>query len=146
MTPMSPALNRPRTRTRTGLATLGVALLVALTGCGGDAAGQSGDTLRDQDLVFENALTVCSDMPYEPFEYLENGQPTGFDIDLVDAIAEKLVDGLYPSPLANRALADASRAWLDSHPDVPALRRLVIERLAGIDRALAAQARDAQDA
>ena len=62
------------------------------------------------------------------------------------AIAEKLVDGLYPSPLANRALADASRAWLDSHPDVPALRRLVIERLAGIDRALAAQARDAQDA
>ncbi|RZS66104.1 aminopeptidase N [Agromyces ramosus] len=61
------------------------------------------------------------------------------------AIAEKLVDGLYPSPLANRALADASRAWLDAHPDVPALRRLVIERLAGIDRALAAQARDAQD-
>ncbi len=60
------------------------------------------------------------------------------------AIAEKLVDGLYPSPLANRALADASRAWLETHPDVPALRRLVIERLAGIDRALAAQARDAQ--
>ena len=62
------------------------------------------------------------------------------------AIAEKLVDGLYPSPLANRALADASRAWLDTHPDVPALRRLVVERLAGIDRALAAQERDAQDA
>lgn len=62
------------------------------------------------------------------------------------AIAEKLVDGLYPSPLANRALADASREWLDSHPDVPALRRLVVERLAGIDRALAAQERDAQDA
>ena len=60
------------------------------------------------------------------------------------AIAEKLVDGLYPSPLANRALADASRAWLDTHPDVPALRRLVVERLAGIDRALAAQERDAQ--
>ncbi len=62
------------------------------------------------------------------------------------AIAEKLVDGLYPSPLANRALADASRSWLDAHPDVPALRRLVIERLAGVDRALAAQERDAQDA
>ena len=61
------------------------------------------------------------------------------------AIAEKLVDGLYPSPLATRALADASRAWLDAHPDVPALRRLVIESLAGIDRALAAQERDAQD-
>jgi aminopeptidase N len=60
------------------------------------------------------------------------------------AIAEKLVDGLYPSPLATRAVADASRTWLDTHADAPAaLRRLVIERLAGIDRALAAQARDA---
>ncbi|HKH07403.1 MAG TPA: aminopeptidase N, partial [Agromyces sp.] len=61
------------------------------------------------------------------------------------AIAEKLVDGLYPSPLANRALADASRAWLGAHPEVPALRRLIVERLAGIDRALAAQERDAQE-
>lgn len=60
------------------------------------------------------------------------------------AIAEKLVDGLYPSPLANRALADASRAWLEAHPTVPALRRLIVERLAGVDRALVAQERDAQ--
>ena len=35
------------------------------------------------------------------------------------AIAEKLVDGLYPSPLANRALADASRAWLERTPTCP---------------------------
>jgi aminopeptidase N len=61
------------------------------------------------------------------------------------AIAEKLVDGLYPSTLANRSLADASRAWLDSHPETPALRRLVIENLAGVERALAAQERDAQE-
>ncbi|WP_438855643.1 aminopeptidase N [Agromyces sp. M3QZ16-3] len=61
------------------------------------------------------------------------------------AIAEKLVDGLYPSTLANRALADASRGWLDANPEAPAaLRRLVVENLAGVDRALAAQARDAQ--
>ncbi|RXZ70444.1 aminopeptidase N [Agromyces albus] len=61
------------------------------------------------------------------------------------AIAEKLVDGLYPSTLANRSLADASRAWLDSHPETPALRRLVIENLAGVERALAAQERDTQE-
>lgn len=60
------------------------------------------------------------------------------------AVAEKLIGGLYPSPVANQVLADASRDWLDSHPDVPALRRMVIERLADIDRALAAQQRDAQ--
>jgi aminopeptidase N len=63
------------------------------------------------------------------------------------AIAEKLVDGLYPSPLANASLADASRGWLDAHTDAPpALRRLVVESLAGVDRAVAAQQRDAQEA
>ncbi|WP_157005991.1 aminopeptidase N [Agromyces laixinhei] len=60
------------------------------------------------------------------------------------AIAEKLVDLLYPAPLASHALVDASHAWLDQHPDAaPALRRLVVENVAGVERALAAQARDA---
>ncbi|MFE5671867.1 aminopeptidase N [Agromyces sp. NPDC056523] len=63
------------------------------------------------------------------------------------AIAEKLVDGLYPSRLANAELAETSRGWLDAHPDAPpALRRLVVESLAGVDRAVAAQQRDAQEA
>jgi aminopeptidase N len=60
------------------------------------------------------------------------------------AIAEKLVDLLYPSPLANAELVRASRDWLDSHPDVPALRRLVVENLAGVERALTVQARDVE--
>jgi len=58
-------------------------------------------------------------------------------------IAETLVAGLYPSPLANRSLADATRAWLDTHPGIPALRRLVVESLAGVERALMVQDRDA---
>ncbi|MCD5346957.1 aminopeptidase N [Agromyces sp. S2-1-8] len=61
------------------------------------------------------------------------------------AIAEKLVELLYPATLANRELVDASHAWLDQNTDAaPALRRLVIENVAGVERALAAQARDAQ--
>ncbi len=59
-------------------------------------------------------------------------------------IAETLVVGLYPAPLASEALVDATRAWLAANPDVPALRRLVIENLAGVERALSAQARDTQ--
>ncbi|PDQ35162.1 MAG: aminopeptidase N [Candidatus Lumbricidophila eiseniae] len=59
------------------------------------------------------------------------------------AIAEKLVDGLYPSPLANETLAAQSREWIAVHPTPPALRRLLVERLAGVDRALAAQRCDA---
>ncbi|WP_026852043.1 aminopeptidase N [Glaciibacter superstes] len=60
------------------------------------------------------------------------------------AIADTLVVGLYPSPLANQELVDATRAWLDANAEPPALRRLVVENLAGVERALAAQARDAR--
>jgi len=60
-------------------------------------------------------------------------------------IAEYLIFGLYPAPLANTALRDATRAWLDANADAaPALRRLVAENLAGVERALAVQERDAQ--
>ncbi|MGL4338895.1 MAG: aminopeptidase N [Rhodoglobus sp.] len=59
-------------------------------------------------------------------------------------IAEYIVTGLYPAPLASRALVDATRAWLDANPEVPALRRLVSENLAGVERALLAQERDAR--
>ncbi|MDQ1584077.1 MAG: aminopeptidase [Microbacteriaceae bacterium] len=58
-------------------------------------------------------------------------------------IAEYLVSGMYPAPLANAELRDATRAWLDSNPEPAALRRLVVENLAGVERALAAQEKDA---
>ena len=58
-------------------------------------------------------------------------------------IAEYLILGLYPAPLASLRLVDATRAWLDANPDQPAaLRRMVSENLAGVERALAAQERD----
>ena len=60
-------------------------------------------------------------------------------------IAEYIVVGLYPSPLASQALVDATKAWLDANPDIPALRRLVTENLAGVERALLVQAKDADE-
>ncbi|MBI9115057.1 aminopeptidase N [Sanguibacter suaedae] len=58
-------------------------------------------------------------------------------------IAETLVDGLFPAPLADESLRAATTAWLADHPDAaPALRRIVVENLAGVERALAAQAVD----
>lgn len=60
-------------------------------------------------------------------------------------IASYLIVGLYPAPLANIALRDATRAWLVENADAPAaLRRLVAENLAGVERALSVQERDAQ--
>jgi aminopeptidase N len=57
-------------------------------------------------------------------------------------IAETLVAGLYPAPLASVELRDASLAWLADHPETPALRRLVSENVAGVERALRVQAAD----
>jgi aminopeptidase N len=60
-------------------------------------------------------------------------------------IAQYLIIGLYPAALANVALRDATRSWLAAHKDAPAaLRRLVGENLAGVERALSVQERDAQ--
>jgi len=58
-------------------------------------------------------------------------------------IAETLIVGLYPAPLASQGLVDATTAWLDANPGTPALRRLVVENLAGVERALRVQAVDA---
>ena len=58
-------------------------------------------------------------------------------------VAEGLLVGLYPAVVADEALAAASREWLAANEPVPALRRIVIEHLAGVERALAAQQRDA---
>ncbi len=57
-------------------------------------------------------------------------------------IAEYVAIWFYPGALASQELVDATRAWLDTHPDIPALRRLVVENLAGVERALRAQQRD----
>jgi len=60
-------------------------------------------------------------------------------------IAEYFVELMYPSPAASPALVDATQAWLASNADAtPALRRLVIENLAGVERALKVQAKDAE--
>ncbi|KTR42428.1 aminopeptidase N [Curtobacterium oceanosedimentum] len=58
-------------------------------------------------------------------------------------IADTIVSGLYPAPLASVELRDAANAWLEAHPETPALRRIVTENLAGTERALRVQAADA---
>ena len=59
------------------------------------------------------------------------------------AIAEAIIEGLFPFSLANTSLRDASAQWLETHPNAPAaLRRIIIENLASVERALTAQACD----
>ncbi|MCB5179133.1 aminopeptidase N [Streptomyces antimicrobicus] len=58
-------------------------------------------------------------------------------------IAQQIAVGLYPSLLVSQETLDATDAWLASAEPNAALRRLVSESRAGVERALRAQAADA---
>ncbi|WP_282945277.1 transporter substrate-binding domain-containing protein [Cellulomonas endometrii] len=68
-------------------AALAASLLLA--SCGGDAGSGEG-TEGGVALVTEGSLTVCTNPPYEPFEYEEDGEVVGLDIDIVREVADDL--------------------------------------------------------
>lgn len=83
-----PTQSRPGPR-RTAWAGLAVAVAVALTGCSSEPTVDA--SIPAPSLVKAGTLTVCSDMPYAPFESVgEDGKPVGFDIDLVGLVADRL--------------------------------------------------------
>ncbi|MCO4250442.1 ABC transporter substrate-binding protein [Pseudarthrobacter raffinosi] len=61
---------------------------LTLTACGGSttpAASEGGI-----QLINAGKLTVCSDVPYEPFEFQKDGKIVGFDIDIANEVAKDL--------------------------------------------------------
>ncbi len=66
-------------------AALLLALALVTATCGDDGGDTSGF-----DLVSADTLTVCTDSPYPPMEFEEDGEFTGFDIELMRAIADDL--------------------------------------------------------
>jgi len=76
--------------------------LVALLGCGlfvaacGDdddettTSADSGGSSTELDLLSEGTLTVGSDIPYPPFEQGNAPDYEGFDIDLINAVADEM--------------------------------------------------------
>src|SRR5664280_1796107 len=78
-----------KTRTSRWGAVFTVALvlcLLVLSGC------RPAETLSDFEHVKQDgALTAGNDTTYAPFEFVDsNNKPTGFDIDLIAVVAEKL--------------------------------------------------------
>ena len=73
-----------------------LALLLTL-GLFAAACGDDDDAGSDLDLVSSGTLTVCTDVPYPPMEFEDpdaEGGFTGFDIELMRAIADDLGLGL----------------------------------------------------
>ena len=97
---------------RNFVATLGIAGTALLAGCNGsEEAAQTTDDTQTADeateeasytLVKEGVLTNVAELGFSPFEYIdEDGNTVGFDVDLSNAIAEKM--GLTCEWLPNQA-------------------------------------------
>jgi polar amino acid transport system substrate-binding protein len=88
-------------------------------GTGGDTSttGGTGTTvdIASLGLISDGTLTVCSDIPYSPFEFEDEANPgefTGFDVEVVEAIAGNLglevewKDSVFDTILASLAAGD----------------------------------------
>jgi polar amino acid transport system substrate-binding protein len=69
---------------------LGAAALLALSACGGGGDEEAETEAGGVQLVNAGTLTLCSDIPYEPFEFVQDGENVGLDIDLAQATADDL--------------------------------------------------------
>ena len=124
------------------IAALSLCAVFALAGCssGGDSstdatttteAAESTDAAATDDgsytLVEEGKLTVVASIDFPPFENLVDGQPEGFEVDLMTAIAEQMglevnylptmkFDALVPA-IAAGGTADVSAAGITITPD-----------------------------
>ena len=77
------------------LLALALALMLALgvmglVGCGADEVDEPDVDTADFTLIQDGMLIAGSDTAYPPFEFIEDGEVLGFDVDLVEAIADRL--------------------------------------------------------
>ena len=63
-----------------------VALALGAAGCAKDDT--TATTESGIELVNEGTLTICTHLPYEPFEFTEGGEVVGFDVDVLAIAAE----------------------------------------------------------
>lgn len=77
------------TRSRAVLLSLLLPVALIAASCGGDDGDGNGDGSA-LPLKEQGVLTVGSNVAFAPFEYLEAGEPVGFDIDIAAEIADRL--------------------------------------------------------
>ncbi len=81
----------PGRRTRILAATTATAGLVLLTACTSSDDGGSGSTTAGGvELVKAGQLTTCTHLPYPPFQSEIDGKVQGFDVALIDLVADDL--------------------------------------------------------
>ena len=66
---------------------------LALTACGSSGSDDKSGASNGLDLISSGTLTVCSDVPYPPFEDFDKSSATGFkgfDVDVISKVASGL--------------------------------------------------------
>jgi len=64
------------------------ALLLAATAAGCAKEDTSTTTESGIEVIDEGTLTICTHLPYEPFEFTEGGEVVGFDVDVLKIAAD----------------------------------------------------------
>ena len=72
------------------LKTLATAVLLSLSLAACATGGDTTELESGVKVVEKGKLTVCTHLPYEPFQYNEGGKVVGFDVDLMDLVAKDL--------------------------------------------------------
>ncbi len=76
--------------TKRAITTLAAALALALGASGCAAGGEKTEAKDGAKIIKDGTLTVCTHLPYKPFQYNDGGKVVGFDVDLMDLVAKKL--------------------------------------------------------
>lgn len=85
-------MSRRPSRPLAVIASLGVLVTAACSAQGSTKSASAAGSAASGavSLVTPGTLTVCTHLSYKPFEYTENGQTVGFDMDVVNAVAQRL--------------------------------------------------------
>jgi len=109
-------MNRHRV-SLTALIAAALVLALAVAGCGGDDdETTSGGTSGGEDLgtIEEGTLTVGTDTPFPPFEIGQPPDISGYDIEVVDAIAENLgLEVTYQDTTFDTIFRDTAQGQFD---------------------------------
>jgi polar amino acid transport system substrate-binding protein len=84
------------------------AVALALAGCAKDDSSTT--TSSGVKLVKDKTLTICTHLPYAPFEFTQSGKVVGFDIDVLkiaaddEGLSTKVVDTPWDTIVSGEAL------------------------------------------
>jgi polar amino acid transport system substrate-binding protein len=138
---------------RLTLRALGVSAVVVLTLSGCATGGDKTSTDSGAKLIEAGKLTVCTHLPYKPFQFNRGGQVVGFDVDLMDLVAKRLgvqqkifntpFEGIESGQALNTGKCDAAAAGMTitedrakvidfSDPYFQATQALLVQKGSGI--------------